>query len=296
VTSEVALDWLPAALLEHADAHASKATFDADRHAQAERFAARQEQGADAMREAGAAGVQGRCPLCDAPARFLSPDHAAHVPNFREGLVCSGCRTNARVRAGLSLLHALCPDRGAPIYITEQASSAYACLRAHYPNATGSEFERGWWRRLRLSRHLLAAGIRELVRYEDVTRLRLQTSSQRAVVSFDVIEHVPDDHAALREFARVTEPDGWLVLTAPFAGTERSIERTRRYADGSIEHLLPAEYHGDPLGGGVLCHRHYGWDLLDALCNAGYRRAAVATSWWPEAGLFAGLATIVAQR
>ncbi|HEY2346098.1 MAG TPA: methyltransferase domain-containing protein [Xanthomonadaceae bacterium] len=294
--SDAAPEWLPASFLEHAATYASKAAFDADRAARADLFDARYQQATGIVRDAGIDGVLGHCPLCEAPGRFVSPDHADDVPNFREGLVCERCHTPARVRAGLALLRTLCPRRDARIYVTEQASAAYLWLRSHRPRTIGSEFERNWQGRLRLSRHLWRARRFGLVRFEDVTRLRLETASQQAVASFDVIEHVADDRAALREFARVTEPGGWLVLTAPFAGTERSIERTRVAADGRIEHLLPPEYHGDPLGGGVLCHRHYGWDLLEALREAGYRDAVVAMPWWPEAGLFDGLATVIARR
>ena len=294
--NEETLDWLPASLLEHAAVYASKSVFDADRAARAEWFDARNRQAITTVHDADAAGVPGHCPLCEAPVRFVSPIHADAMPNLREGLVCERCHTPARVRAGIALLRSLCPDRGACIYITEQASAAWLWLRSRYPRTTGSEFERSWRGRLRLSSHLWRSRRYALVRFEDVTRLRLPSASQHAVVSFDVIEHVADDRAALREFVRVTEPGGWLVLTAPFAGDERSVQRTRIASDGRVEHLLPPEYHGDPLGGGVLCHRHYGWDLLEALREAGYRHAAVAMPWWPEAGLFDGLATFIAQR
>jgi hypothetical protein len=66
-------------------------------------------------------------------------------------------------------------------------------------------------------------------------------------------------------------------------------------ADGSIEHLLEAEIHGDPVAGGVLCFYHFGWDLPDAVRAAGFRRAAWQRTWSPREGLF-GLWTLVAIR
>ncbi len=242
------------------------------------------------------AGVAGFCPLCESTRRFVSRDSAADEPDLREGSVCKGCGTNARVRAGLVMLHTACPDRAAPVYITEQVSPAYAWLRSLYPSASGSEFERSRWRRMKLSRHLRLLGGIGGVHFQDVTRLTFADASQRAVVSFEVLEHVPDYRAALREFARVTANDGWLILTAPFTGAEHGIERARMDGDGRVEHLQPAEYHRDPLGAGVLCFHHFGWDLLDDLRAAGYRHAAVVFPYWPEACVYDGLPTIVARR
>jgi SAM-dependent methyltransferase len=236
------------------------------------------------------------CPLCDAPRRFTCRDHDSEAADLREGLVCAGCGTNARVRAALAILQMLCPDRAAPVYLTEQVSSAYGWLRRHRSAVSGSEFPRGRWQQAMLTARLWKRGAFENVRREDVTGLSFADASQHAVASFDVLEHVPDDRAALREFARVTAAGGWLVLTVPFTGDAQTTERAHVHADGRIEHLLAPEYHGNPLGGGALCLRHYGWDLLDALRAAGYRQSAVAFPWWPEAGLFEGLAILVAQR
>ncbi len=293
---EVLSGWLPRNALQHAVAYTSMRAWNADRAEHAAVFAAQWLQARAMVRGASVDGLDGHCPLCDAPRRFATQDRLADEPNLREGLVCDGCGSNARVRAGFAMLRALCPDNAAPVYITEQVSSAYLWLRKRYPAAIGSEFELSWWRRAKLSLRLLLMGGWASVRFEDVTGLALETASQRVVVSFDVLEHVPNYRAALHEFARVTALNGWLILTAPFIGGERSTERARLLADGRIEPLQPAEDHGDPLGNGVLRFHHFGWDLLDDLRAAGYRDAAVVLPWWPDAGLFDGLTTIIARR
>jgi SAM-dependent methyltransferase len=100
----------------------------------------------------------------------------------------------------------------------------------------------------------------------------------------------------LREFARVLAPGGRLVLTVPFLETvQQTLVRARLREDGSIEHLEPEEIHGDPVSGGVLCFYHFGWDLLDALREAGFRRAEWIRSFAPEYGLF-GLWALRAER
>lgn len=242
--------------------------------------------------------IAGVCPLCRTPQHFRLPSLARGEPlNLREELCCDGCGLNARVRAAFGLLQRLCPDRNTRIYLTEQASTAFVWLRHRYPSLIGSEFLRSGMQRLHLALWLWRNGACAWPRREDVTCLRLGNESIDAVLSFDVLEHVPDYRAALVEFARVTRPGGVLVLTVPFdLHAANSIERARRRADGSIEHLLEPEYHGDPLGQGVLSYHLFGWDLLDALRAAGYRETAVALPWDAGAALYAGLATLVARR
>ena len=91
-------------------------------------------------------------------------------------------------------------------------------------------------------------------------------------------------------------PGGRLVLTVPFLdASPGTLVRARVRADGSVEHLLEPEIHGDPVAGGVLCYYHFGWDLLDALRTVGFRDAQWHRVWSAREGLF-GLWTLVASR
>lgn len=68
----------------------------------------------------------------------------------------------------------------------------------------------------------------------DVCRLPFRDSSFDLVISTDVIEHVADDVAALREMARVLAPAGRLLLTTPayswaYSNHDRSLHHVRRY-------------------------------------------------------------------
>lgn len=232
-------------------------------------------------------GIAGQCSLCAAPRRFLCPELAAgRAPSLRESLSCEVCRSNARQRAAAALLFA--DGEPGSTYVTEQASPFYLALRRRMPRLAGSEFAPGLRQRFRLSAWLWRQGVAQWVRYADVTALDFPAASFDAVLSLDVLEHVPDYRAALHEFARVLRPGGQCVLSVPFhADREHSEVLARIDAHGRVEHLQAPEYHGDPLGGGVLCFHHFGWDLLAAMREAGFSgveavRVRDPARGWPE--------------
>ena len=63
----------------------------------------------------------------------------------------------------------------------------------------------------------------------DVTALDLPDGAFDAILCSHVLEHVPDDGAAMRELRRVTAPGGFCVVMVPLA-----LDRARTYEDPSI--------------------------------------------------------------
>jgi len=186
--------------------------------------------------------------------------------NWRERMVCPHCGLNNRMRASLHVLDQVCqPASSSRLWITEQVTPLYSELSRRFPRTVGSEFlgiekAPGW---------ISPAGIR----HETMLNPSFEDGAIDTVLSFDVLEHVPELEPCLRQMARVLRPGGIFLFTAPFLFVEHDTRvRARVLADGAIEHLLPPQYHGDPVDpqGGVLCYREFGWDLIDALKAAGF--------------------------
>jgi SAM-dependent methyltransferase len=169
------------------------------------------------------------------------------------------------MRAAIHLLEQeLFPSMESNIYITEQATPLFSIRKKRFPRIMGSEYfgesiPNG-------STH--STGIRN----KDVTKLSFPNSSFDHVLSFDVLEHVPDYQKALSEFYRVLKPGGRLLLNVPFRpDLAYTLIRSKLNDDGTIFHVLPPEYHGDPIRSeGCLSFYHFGWDFLEQIRMAGF--------------------------
>jgi SAM-dependent methyltransferase len=103
----------------------------------------------------------------------------------------------------------------------------------------------------------------------DVTALDLPDDSFDAVICSPVLEHVPDDRAAMRELHRVTAPGGFTLVMVPLA-----LDRAQTYEDPSItapDERLRAFLQHDHV-------RLYAPDIADRLRAAGFAVEIVDTA------------------
>ena len=100
----------------------------------------------------------------------------------------------------------------------------------------------------------------------DLTDLALPDDAFDAVLCSHVLEHIPDDAAAMRELRRVTAPGGWALVMVPL-----DITRAETYEDPSV--VAPADRERE-----FLQHDHvrlYAPDIADRLRAAGFDVEAI---------------------
>jgi SAM-dependent methyltransferase len=111
------------------------------------------------------------------------------------------------------------------------------------------------------------------VRNEDATKSSFEADSLDAILSFDVLEHIPEFKAAFKESYRVLRKGGIYCWSAPFnLNSEKNELRATINSSGLITYILPPEFHGDPINPneGILCFQTFGWEVLANLRDTGF--------------------------
>lgn len=202
------------------------------------------------------------------------------IPNWRERLVCPSCGLNNRMRLTYHLiLDLLANFSSSSVYITEQTTNLFKLLKRLNPSIIGSEF---------LDDEVPKGSLNSTgIRNEDFTNLTFSDNQFDYIISLEVLEHIPDYKKALKESFRILKPKGKFLFTVPFnRNSKENIVRAKLNDDGTITHILPPEYHGDPLNRiqGCLCYYHFGWEILDELKSVGYKDAYALFSYSKEYG------------
>jgi len=239
--------------------------------------------------------VRGYCEVCRRRVNFQvdfsfaeRTTHKRPRPNWRERLVCGHCRLPNRQRAMIDfLITHLSLDKNAQLYVAEKATPFFRALSRIYPHTIGSEMLRDGTP--------FGATNRRGIRNENLTRLTFSDGSLDAVCLADILEHVPQYREALVECYRCLRNGAAIIISVPFLLDAReTLVRARLDENGGITHLLPPEYHGDPLDPkGVLCYYHFGWDLLDTLRTVGFGDAALYFYWSADRGYLGGAQFVI---
>jgi SAM-dependent methyltransferase len=201
--------------------------------------------------------MKGECPVCEAQAGFTAADPSW----FRDSLFCDVCGSLPRDRALALVLtkslpgwrrlsiHESSPDsRGISRKLLRDARHYTA---SHYfPDRPPGEMVNGF-------------------RNENLERQSFEDACFDLVVTLDVMEHVNDPTAVLREVRRTLRPGGCYLFTVPtYKGLVASERRAEYLPNGSVKHFAEPEYHGNPVSEqGSLVTFHYGYDLPELIAT-----------------------------
>jgi SAM-dependent methyltransferase len=198
----------------------------------------------------------GHCPICETAVAFVSENTW-----FRDHLLCTHCLSVPRERAVMHVIAQLRPD-WRTLRIHESSPSDRAASRKlrqqaagyigtqYFPDVAGGEIDP-------------ATGMR----CENLSAQTFADESFDLVVTQDVFEHIPEPANALREIARTLRPGGFHVASVPLVRKWQPTQIRARLKDGAIEHILPPEYHGNPISdAGSLVTTDWGYDFA-AFCQ-----------------------------
>jgi SAM-dependent methyltransferase len=142
-------------------------------------------------------GAAVRCPVCDSAFGAFKADWN------RGDALCWRCGSHERHRAQWLLFEhrpALLRDARALLHFAPEW-----CLRERLRRIRGLRY---------VTADLDPTGVDLRL---DVTALELPDGAFDAVLCSHVLEHVPDDRAAMRELRRVTAPGGWCLVMVPLS-------------------------------------------------------------------------------
>lgn len=203
--------------------------------------------------------AEGYCPICETETIF-----SAQYDWFRDHLICERCRSIPRERALFVVLTSLFPNwRGLSIHESSPAPRG-GSLRmknecAHY---IATQYDP--------TVHFGTLHPSGAYRSENLEDQTFADRSFDIVVTQDVMEHLFDPIQATREIARTLRPGGAHVFSVPIVRKQAPSRRRARLTAGGIEHLLPEQYHGNPMSEkGSLVTVDWGYDILEHLGRGG---------------------------
>jgi SAM-dependent methyltransferase len=107
------------------------------------------------------------------------------------------------------------------------------------------------------------------MRCENLEALSFDDESIELHVSQDVVEHIFHPEQAFREIARTLKPGGMHIFSVPIVNKDRPTARRARILNGEIDHMAPAQYHGDGFSGSKsLVTFDWGYDLCRHIFEA----------------------------
>ena len=200
----------------------------------------------------------GWCPICEKEVSFVSQHDW-----LRDHYFCEGCGSIPRERAIMHVIQTYYPNwknlhihesspgnRGASVKMREQCKK-YIATQYDLEVEFGKTHPTNGYRSEDLEKQTFADNLFDLV------------------VTQDVMEHVFNPENVFREIHRTLKNGGAHIFTTPIIRKESPSQcRAKQMRDGSIRHIHPPEYHGNPISNkGTLVTWHWGSDIKEIVAN-----------------------------
>ncbi len=203
----------------------------------------------------------GYCPACERKATFV-----ASRPDFRNALKCDSCGSLPRQRALMHVLTTYRPEwkslsihESAPgwdIVSQRLATECASYTASHYDNS-----------------HSLGIIVDvpqmpcKVYHNENLEQQTFGDALFDVVIAQDVFEHIFHPDRAINEIERTLKPGGIVLMTVPIVNRHRrQSQRRASLSMDDVVHLLPPQYHGNPISGaGSLVTIDWGYDIAGYL-------------------------------
>ena len=202
----------------------------------------------------------GHCPICERLTVFVIKDDW-----LRDFYFCLRCESIPRWRALIHVLEREFPGwRELRIHESSPGGASSEKLKRDCKNYVASHF---FPDRQPGENH---AGFR----CENLERQTFGDAQFDLVITQDVFEHILNPGRAFSEISRTLKPGGAHVFTVPWYSGKTTLVRAIE-ENGSIRHLQPPDYHGNPIDpNGSLVVTEWG----DGLCQFIYEHSGLATT------------------
>jgi hypothetical protein len=177
-----------------------------------------------------------QCPLCGSAARSFEPHRG------RPDAKCVHCGSLERHRALWLWLRPRLPSGADVLHVAPEPGLA-ACVQQLPVEYVSTDL---------MSAHAM--------RHDDLTALPDPDGSFDVVICNHVLEHIPDDRAAMREVRRVLRPGGFAVLQHPIFARSHTLEDPAIVSEEERLRVYGQEDHV----------RRYGWDFVERLRDEGF--------------------------
>jgi glycosyltransferase involved in cell wall biosynthesis/SAM-dependent methyltransferase len=229
----------------------------------------------------------GFCPICEKNVTFSAKNEW-----LRDHYLCSGCGSIPRERAIMHVIQQRYPNwRELRIHESSPGSrGASVKLREQCKHYIASQYDP----ELGFGNTHSSHGYRS----EDLEKQAFPDESFDIVVTQDVMEHIFDAESAFRDIHRTLKPGGAHIFTTPLINKNKPTQQwAKRLPDGTIVHLHPPEYHGNPMSNeGSLVTWHWGFDIVDHIQNAHGGLAEIAFPEDSSMGIEAQYLEVIVQK